>query len=200
MTPADPWAAFARDPRLPAHAALRASDLDRAAVHEVLVEAYADGRLDREEFDERSEIASQARTLGELPPLMGDLVGTRSPALRGTADLTTASPDQLRAMAVQRYASDRREAVMTFLGPSLVCWAIWAIVNWTEWDTAFPWPLFVMLGTGINLVRTLVRKPDIIESHVRRLEKKQAKALEQPLPDPQTGPDDPDEAQGRSNT
>jgi hypothetical protein len=157
---------------------VRASDLHRAAVQEVLVEAYADGRLDREEFDERTEAATKARTLGELPPLMADLVSTRSLTLRGTTDIATASPDQLRAMAVERYASDRREALMGFLAPTLICWAIWSIVMFG----GFPWPLFVMLGTGINLVRTVVRKPDIVESHVRRLEKKQAKALEPPKP------------------
>lgn len=186
----DPWPRFSHDPRISAHAALRASDADRDVVHEVLVAAYADGRLDRAEFDERTEATAGARTLGELPPLMADLVGTRSLTLRGSTDLATASADQLRAMAVERYASDRREAVMGFLAPTLICWAIWAIVMFG----GFPWPLFVMLGTGINVVRTVVRKPDIIESHVRRLEKKQAKALEPPKPDQQLPPQDADDA------
>jgi hypothetical protein len=44
------------------------------------------------------------------------------------------------------------------------------------------------------VVRTVVRKPDIIESHVRRLEKKQAKALEPPKPGEQPPPQDVDDA------
>jgi heme exporter protein D len=43
---------------------------------------------------------------------------------------------------------------------------------------AFFWPAFVILGTGINLVQTLVRRQDIVDQHVRRLERKQAKEVE----------------------
>jgi uncharacterized membrane protein YccC len=186
--PANPWPGFSLDPRVPAHAALRASDQDRDVVQQVLVEAYADGRLDREEFDERSERAAAARTLGELPALMGDLVSSRALAKPGTTDLALASADELRTRAVEKYASDRREALMAFIGPSLITWAIWGIINWTDWANAFPWPLFVMLGTGINLIRTVVRKSDIIESHVRSLERKQAKALK-PRRSSQEGPE-----------
>ena len=56
----DVWSAFTRDPRLTEHAALRASDADREVVHQVLTEAYADGRLDRDEFD----AAQHGRRLG----------------------------------------------------------------------------------------------------------------------------------------
>lgn len=171
--PTNPWPGFSHDPRDPAHAALRASDLDREVVQQVLVEAYADGRLDREEFDERSERTSTARTLGELPALMADLVSSRELAKPGTTDLALATPDELRARAVEKYAHDRREAVMGFIGPSLICWVIWSAVMFG----GFPWPLFVMLGTGINLIQTLVRRSDIIDGHVRSLERKQAKAL-----------------------
>ncbi|MCW2766948.1 MAG: hypothetical protein JWO11_2907 [Nocardioides sp.] len=180
--PTNPWSGFSHDPREPAHAALRASDLDRDLVQQVLTEAYADGRLDRAEFDERSEHTVAARTLGELPPLMQDLVSSRALAKPGSTDLATATPDELRARAVEKYASDRREALLGFLGPSLICWAIWAAVMLG----GFPWPLFVMLGTGINLLRTLVRRSDIIEGHVRSLERKQAKALK---PKKTDGPD-----------
>lgn len=182
--PANVWLSFSDDPRDPANAALRASDQDRAVVHEVVTEAYADGRLDRDEYDARADSVSAARTLGDLPPLMSDLVANRSPVQRGVTDLATASPDDLRARAVEKYASDRREAILGFLGPSLICWAIWAAVMFG----GFPWPVFVMLGTGINLIRTVVRKPDLIEGHVRSLEKKQAKALK---PKPSPKPADP---------
>ncbi len=48
------WASFQHDPRDPAAAPLRASDADRNVVHGLLTEAFADGRLDREEYDERT--------------------------------------------------------------------------------------------------------------------------------------------------
>lgn len=48
----DVWGSFAHDPREPAVAPLRASDADREVIHGVLAEAFADGRLDRSEYDE----------------------------------------------------------------------------------------------------------------------------------------------------
>ena len=52
---------------------MRASDADRDRVAEVLREAYAEGRLDAAEHTERIESAYNAKTLGELAPLLADL-------------------------------------------------------------------------------------------------------------------------------
>ncbi|GAA2421570.1 DUF1707 domain-containing protein [Actinomadura vinacea] len=52
---------------------LRASDADRERVVNVLGEALADGRLTLDEHSERTTRAYQARTLGELTGLTGDL-------------------------------------------------------------------------------------------------------------------------------
>ncbi|MEY9929987.1 hypothetical protein ABH926_004629 [Catenulispora sp. GP43] len=63
-------AAFpANDP----HSTMRASDADRDRVAEALREAYAEGRLDVEEHNERVDLAYRAKTLGELSPLLSDL-------------------------------------------------------------------------------------------------------------------------------
>lgn len=182
------WGSFALDPRDPAHAGLRASDRDREVVRGLLATAYADGRLDREEFDERSERAASARLLGDLPAIVDDLVpltptrpGSRSPAPLPATDLA--------ARARRRYESDRREALLAFLGPSLICLVVWAVVMFG----GFFWPGFVIAGTGINLVQTLVRRQDITEGHLRRLEKKQAKELDRQQRRELDGPADPAE-------
>ncbi|NUP52264.1 MAG: DUF1707 and DUF2154 domain-containing protein [Catenulispora sp.] len=52
---------------------MRASDADRDRVAEALREAYAEGRLDVDEHNERIDRAYKARTLGELTPLLSDL-------------------------------------------------------------------------------------------------------------------------------
>lgn len=52
---------------------MRASDADRDRVADALREAYAEGRLDVEEHNERIDVAYQAKTLGELSPLLSDL-------------------------------------------------------------------------------------------------------------------------------
>lgn len=167
---AEVWASFTHDPRVPAHAALRASDQDRNLIQQVLAEAYADGRLDREEFDTRSEQAAAARTLGQLPALVADLVAGPEP---GTA-LVGVPAEDLQRRAVAKYRSDRREAFLGFLGPSIICVVIWFVLGM---GAGFFWPGFVIAGTGINLIRTLVMRQDMIESNRRKLERKQQKRL-----------------------
>ena len=86
-------------------------------------EAYADGRLDREEFDTRSPEAAAARTLGQLPPPCRTArapIRDRIPVRAGHVP-----SDDLHRQAVTKYDSDRREAFLGFLGPSLICLMIW---------------------------------------------------------------------------
>ena len=162
------WASFSHDPRLGANAALRATDGDRDVVHQVLADAYADGRLDREEFDSRTAQTAAARTLGELPPLLADLV---APAPVPAGGVLPASGAVLRQRAVAKYQADRRDAFLGFLAPSFICLVIWFVLG----AGAFFWPGFVIAGTGINVLSMLIRRENIIEENTRRLEKKQAK-------------------------
>ena len=96
MTADDLWASLAHDPRDPAFAGLRASDQDREVVRAVLTSAYADGRLDRDEFDERSETVTAARTLiapfpaSDLPHDPGDLPSGDRPAFAQPGRTSTA--------------------------------------------------------------------------------------------------------------
>ena len=177
---AELWSSFAHDPRDPSTASLRASDGDRDVVHGVLADAFADGRLDRAEYDERSAAVLSARTLGELPPLVTDLVPERPVVPRHS--LTAATPADIQRQAEERWLEHRRHALLGFLGPSLICWAIWFAVNWNQQDggpqlDAFPWPLIVMAATLVNLLRTVVTRREIVAEEVRRLEKKRAKEL-----------------------
>lgn len=52
---------------------LRASDVDRSAVVDILQSACADGRISLPEHSERTERALQAKTVGELGALIADL-------------------------------------------------------------------------------------------------------------------------------
>lgn len=61
------------------NAGLRASDADRAQVADVLSAAYAEGRLTRDEHDERIDQAMAAKTFDELIPVTRDLVYTTTP-------------------------------------------------------------------------------------------------------------------------
>lgn len=52
---------------------MRAADRDREEAVEILREAYAEGRLDQAELDERTDAALRARTWGELRRLTADI-------------------------------------------------------------------------------------------------------------------------------
>ncbi len=52
---------------------IRASDKERDSVVEVLRDAYADGRITLEEFDERTSAAYASKTWGDLRELTSDL-------------------------------------------------------------------------------------------------------------------------------
>lgn len=60
----------------PAH--LRVTHQDREHVVEHVKAAYADGRFDKLEFDDRLERAMTARTHGDLMPIMTELYGTHA--------------------------------------------------------------------------------------------------------------------------
>jgi hypothetical protein len=59
---------------------LRASDSDRDQVAEVLSSAFAEGRLSREEYDERVDALLLAKTFDDLVGLTRDLVVVAAPA------------------------------------------------------------------------------------------------------------------------
>ena len=106
---------------------------------------------------------------------MSDLVSTASLAA-SRSGLAQATPDEIHRRAVAAWRSDVRDAAAGFLIPSIICLVIWSLVMWGE----FFWPGFVMLGTGINLLQTAIRRNDLIATHERKLEKKRAKELGQP--------------------
>lgn len=66
--------------------AIRASDQDREAVVQRLQAAFAEGRLDDDEFDQRMRAALTARTSANLTPLLDDLPASdRRPAIAAAA-------------------------------------------------------------------------------------------------------------------
>lgn len=185
--PSVPWGDFTLDPRTPQAAPLRASDRDRDVVSGVLTEAYADGRLNREEYDERADATAAAKTLGELRELIADLV-PQTPIVASRSGIAGLSADALHARAVQHWQSELRQALTGFLIPTLVCWTVWLLTSMGA-GMYFPWPVFVTLGTGVNVLRVLLQKQTLITNEEHRLEKKQRKALEPPKSSRREQPD-----------
>lgn len=160
------WEHFRLDPRDPVNGALRAADADREVVRTVLAEAYADGRLTREEHGERLSAVLGAVTLADLPPIVADLV----PASRSLAVPTSATLDeQARAAFGRRLRDD---------AGGLVLLGIVVIVIWFFTGHDFFWPIFPILGVGLRPLDTLLHRSEIIEKERAKLEKRRLKELE----------------------
>ncbi|MBV9830495.1 MAG: DUF1707 domain-containing protein [Marmoricola sp.] len=163
------WERFELDPRRPENAPLRASDRDRDIVQDVLGTAYSEGRLTRDELDERSEEVARSKTLGELPPLVRDLVSS------APAGLAPMSVSERHEAAELKYRRMRHSALMGFLTPTLICWAIWAATMLG----GFPWPVFVTIGTGIRWVQLATNRRDTVASIESSMARRERRRLEQ---------------------
>lgn len=170
------WSSFTRDPRDRQYQALRASDQDRSILLQVLSEAYADGRLDRDEFDERSDAARTVRTLGDIDPLLRDLVPAK-PVPGGS--LVGTSRSDLEQLAHQHWRSKRREAVFSFVGASTLTTGIWLATSFRDggFNPYFFWPVFVIVFSLLHLIRTATTRQEIVDGEIRRLERKRDKDL-----------------------
>jgi len=78
--------------RLGAVNEMRASDADRDRYAAVLQEAYAQGRLTRVEYDERLDAVLNAKTYGELEPLVADLPADNLPVPKAPVPLVPVAP------------------------------------------------------------------------------------------------------------
>jgi hypothetical protein len=178
----DFWESFRLDPRQAGNASMRASDADREVVRGVLVDAYGDGRLTREEYDDRLNTLYDSRSLGELPALVADLMPADSPS----ALPAPLQPAALRARGARKWRRDVEESVGAFLVPSVIC-----IVIWIAAGRGFFWPAFPMVFLGLNVLKTVVQRESAIEREVARLEEQAAKDA---LPDSPASHGDPGEA------
>jgi hypothetical protein len=169
------WSSFGRDPRVRDNQGLRAGDRDRDIVRDAISQAYADGRLTNAELDTRLTQVQEARLLGDLLPIVADLMPTRETASRQS--LVYASQAEIDRLALARYQERRRQALAGMLVPSLVCLTIWIWSMISTGGLIFPWPLFVIIGTGGYLSRLVFGRESAIEEEREKLRKKQAKSL-----------------------
>lgn len=90
---------------------MRASDADRDRYAKVLQEAYAQGRLTLEEYDERLDLCMQAKTYGALEQLVVDLPADNLPVVRPAADVVPASRSTAPMVAI--FSSVERKGAWT---------------------------------------------------------------------------------------
>ena len=113
--------------RAPGGYQLRVSDAERAEVADRLARHYGDGRLDKEEFDERVGRAMAAKTAGDFQGLFDDL-----PDLPGTTSGMPIAPGAQPPASYQVMRPRRRRGSVL---PGLLVLMIIAIT----WPTMMDW-------------------------------------------------------------
>lgn len=109
----------------------RVGDLEREAARARLVEAYAAGRIDAPELESRAEKVWSAARSADLAAVVDDL--GEDPAPPGGA--------------YPRFVRD----LLAFL----ICGAI-AVAVWHLTNRGFFWPVWVLVYTGLPLLRFLI--------------------------------------------
>ena len=137
---------------------LRAADVDREAVAELLSDALAKGRLDIVEFGERLDRAFAARTVGELVALSADLPRPdRRPRSPGP------QPWRSRWVAVLLWVAWSMWTVLA--AGTVALWLLLAVVA----DITHPWPLWLASFWGVVLLfATVSTRPQRERHRVRR--------------------------------
>ena len=120
---------------------IRGSDQDRQSAVELISEAYAVGRLSREEFDERVTAAYSAKTHGELRDLTADLPRPAAP--------TGLPSETLASRRAPGRASRRLVTVTIWMFFTLVLSAGLAGLESpvAVWVAAIPVPIALLLTT-----------------------------------------------------
>lgn len=136
--PSEPaWERFTADPRRPRNKDVRVGHSDRDLVADLLGDAYALGKLDNDEYNERLDKAMQIKTVGEISPLVGDLVTGSAPARRdGSRGRIIASRILLLIAG-------------TVVGINVL---IWLLASLSAGALLYFWPMWVAVGMVIPVV------------------------------------------------
>ena len=126
---------------------LRVSDSDRDDTIAVLREAFAEGRLTQEEFDDRLEATHSARTYGELATL--------------TADIPTRTTEIARPVEDKKKRRELKSAWASWLGVGVMVNIIWFATWMGSGPAPYYWPIWV-IGPwgGAMVIWTLTSKAE----------------------------------------
>jgi uncharacterized integral membrane protein len=150
---------------------LRAADVDRTAVADVLGTHMSAGRLTVAEYDERLTRAYAAKTYGELDELTADLPLLQeertTPAVRerGAPDHPLVAHAGAHPWAGGRHHG--RPELWThgwhsdhswraWLSTGLIVLAIWAVTSLASWELQYFWPMWVIGPWGALLLAQAV--------------------------------------------
>lgn len=144
---------------------MRASDSDREKIASRLRDAHADGRLSVDEFQSRLDALYDARTYGEIEPLVRDLPVVRRQQGQGQGQSQAPQPVPAQSSTVaQRSGGEKAMRVLWTVWACAVSvnLVIWLLVSITNGTAIYFWPAWVAGPWGavllsIHLVRQATR-------------------------------------------
>ncbi len=119
----------------------RAGDRDRERAAARLGQAFAQGYLELDEYEQRVQAVFGTHTTGELNQLLADLPLDR---------IRRADPRR-RAARVEAARRGVRIHLGAYLAMTVIVLTVWAAVAATT-DATYFWPIWPILGAGIGLV------------------------------------------------
>ncbi|GIJ44699.1 hypothetical protein Val02_15850 [Virgisporangium aliadipatigenens] len=135
---------------------MRAADVDRKYVADLLKRALDEGRLDLGEYDERLQQTYAARTYGDLDKLLTDLPKPpRNAHLMPSTASTPLPRSGFASSSESKPANDwnwLRHAWRAWFIAVGINVVIWLIVSVTTMDFIYPWPLWVAGPWGVVLL------------------------------------------------
>jgi hypothetical protein len=128
---------------------LRAGHEDREKVVAQLNSAFAEGRLEVGELDERVAQAYAAKTMGDLVPLTADLPApyASAPVRRAAQPSPPAVPDAHAPAPAVRWAP-----VGAGFGLFLLNVIIWGAVSLVNGDPVYFWPIWTAIPMALALI------------------------------------------------
>ena len=122
---------------------MRAGDADRDDTIAILREAFAEGRLSQDEFDDRLERAHGARTYADLANLTEDL-----PVTSQSSDALVPGENSKRV----KERKDLRSAWASWLGVGVLVNIIWFATWMGSGPAPYYWPIWVIGPWGGAMV------------------------------------------------
>ena len=141
---------------------LRAADVDRSYVADLLKKAVDEGRLTLSEYDERLQHTYSARTYGDLDKVILDLPRpSRRSAVQPAmgAQPPVSGPGGWTPPQQAKDADWLRRIWMAWAVAVAVNVVVWLIVSATALEFIYPWPVWVAGPWGaVLLVMTIMRR------------------------------------------
>lgn len=160
------------EPAVEANDKLRISDADRELVGKLLKVAIEEGRLTLAEYDERLRQAYEARTVGELAPIISDLPRVAD----GTVDHVVPRPAAPVSGSWYDQPGNTPQWIkwlwVSWMVPVSITMLVWVITLVTGDGTIYPWPLWVAGPLGAVYLSLTVgermTRPDRMRAEAER--------------------------------